>query len=40
MPSILDAFWRIVASFFAMVPLVLLLRAAKGGAAPPVVAAE
>jgi len=40
MLGILNAFWLIVASFVAMVPLVLLLRPAKGGAAPPVVAAE
>jgi len=40
MLGILKAFWLIVASFVAMVPLVLLLRPAKGGAAPAVVAAE
>jgi DHA2 family multidrug resistance protein len=40
MLGILKAFWLIVASFVAMVPLVLLLRPVKGGAAPPVVAAE
>ena len=40
MLGILKAFWLIVASFVAMVPLVLLLRPAKVGGAPPVVAAE
>jgi len=40
MLGILKAFWLIVASFVAMVPLALLLRPAKGGAAPSIVAAE
>ena len=39
--GLLQAFWLIVASFVAMIPLVLLLRPVKGaGAAPAVAAAE
>jgi DHA2 family multidrug resistance protein len=40
MLGLLQAFWLIVGSFMAMVPLVLLLRPVKAGAPAPVVAAE
>jgi MFS transporter, DHA2 family, multidrug resistance protein len=40
MLGLLQAFWLIVASFVAMIPLVALLRPAKGNAQAPVVAAE
>jgi DHA2 family multidrug resistance protein len=40
MLGILKAFWLIVASFVAMVPLVMLLRPVKGASAAPAVAAE
>jgi len=37
--GLLHAFWLIVASFVAMIPLVLLLRPVKGAAHAPAVAA-
>jgi hypothetical protein len=40
MLGLLQAFWLIVASFVAMIPLVALLKPARGGPAPEVVAAE
>ena len=40
MLGLLQAFWLIVASFVAIIPLVALLKPVKGGAAPEVVAAE
>ena len=40
MLGLLQAFWLIVASFVAMIPLVALLRPAKGRTAPEVIAAE
>ena len=39
MMGLLKAFWLIVASFVAMIPLVLLLRPVKGAAQAPAVAA-
>jgi hypothetical protein len=32
---LLRAFWVIVASFFVMIPLVMLLKPARGASAPP-----
>ena len=40
MLGLLQAFWLIVASFFVMVPLVMLLRPGRGGPAPAVAMAE
>ena len=40
MLGLLHAFWLIVASFVAMIPLVMLLRPAKGNAPAPAMAAE
>ncbi|HJU23212.1 MAG TPA: DHA2 family efflux MFS transporter permease subunit [Casimicrobiaceae bacterium] len=40
MLGLLRAFWIIVASFVAMIPLVMLLKPGRGGAAPPATMAE
>jgi MFS transporter, DHA2 family, multidrug resistance protein len=40
MLGLLQAFWLIVASFFVMIPLVMLLKPARGGSAPAAAMAE
>jgi len=40
MLGLLRAFWVIVASFVVMIPLVMMLKPGRGGAAPPAVIAE
>ena len=40
MLGLLRAFWVIVASFFVMIPLVMLLKPARGASPPPQVMAE
>ena len=40
MIGLLQAFWLIVASFFVMIPLVMLLKPGRGGAAPAAAVAE
>jgi DHA2 family multidrug resistance protein len=40
MLGLLQAFWLIVASFFVMIPLVMLLKPGRGGAAPAAAVAE
>lgn len=40
MLGLLRAFWVIVASFFVMIPLVMMLKPVHGGSAPPAVMAE
>jgi DHA2 family multidrug resistance protein len=40
MLGLLQAFWLIVASFLVMIPLVMLLRHGRGGAAPAAAVAE